>query len=263
MQIPNDGFTCITCRVAFKDADTQRLHYKTDWHRYNLKRKVAELPSVTSEEFQRRVLNQRIADAVMKRDTRTYCRICGKSFGNQKAFDNHLNSKRHKDNEKNAPDDDVVKESSRKPNNRMEIEEESDIEEVDSDEWDDDIENPIDNNECLFCSHKTRNFIKNLEHMTIVHSFFIPDIEYCTDLEGLLRYLGEKICDGFMCLWCNDKGRTFHSAEAAKSHMTDKGHCRMLHEGVALAEYADFYDYSSSYPDANDENADEEVNKKY
>lgn len=31
--------------------------------------------------------------------------------------------------------------------------------------------------------------------------------------------------------------------------MTDKGHCKMLHEGIALAEYADFYDYSSSYPD--------------
>lgn len=31
--------------------------------------------------------------------------------------------------------------------------------------------------------------------------------------------------------------------------MRDKGHCQLLHEGIALAEYADFYDYSSSYPD--------------
>lgn len=75
-------------------------------------------------------------------------------------------------------------------------EEESDIDEVDSDEWDDDAENPIDNNDCLFCMHHSRNFIKNLEHMTTVHSFFIPDIEYCTDLNGLLRYLGEKISEG-------------------------------------------------------------------
>lgn len=75
-------------------------------------------------------------------------------------------------------------------------EEESDVEEVDSDEWEDDTENPIDNNDCLFCMHHSHNFIKNLEHMTIVHSFFIPDIEYCSDLNGLLRYLGEKISDG-------------------------------------------------------------------
>ncbi len=53
------SFTCITCRVAFNDADLQRAHYKTDWHRYNLKRKVAELPPVTAENFQQRVLAQR------------------------------------------------------------------------------------------------------------------------------------------------------------------------------------------------------------
>ncbi len=53
------SFTCITCRVAFADAELQRGHYKTDWHRYNLKRKVAELPPVTAENFQQRVLAQR------------------------------------------------------------------------------------------------------------------------------------------------------------------------------------------------------------
>lgn len=34
--------------------------------------------------------------------------------------------------------------------------------------------------------------------------------------------------------------------------MIDKGHCKMLYEGDALAEYVDFYDYSSSYPDHED-----------
>ena len=53
------AYTCITCRVAFADADLQRGHYKTDWHRYNLKRKVAEMPPVTAENFQERVLAQR------------------------------------------------------------------------------------------------------------------------------------------------------------------------------------------------------------
>ena len=53
------AFTCITCRVAFADADLQRSHYKTDWHRYNLKRKVADLPHVTAEGFNQRVLAQR------------------------------------------------------------------------------------------------------------------------------------------------------------------------------------------------------------
>ena len=45
------SFTCITCRVIFVDAELQRTHYKTEWHRYNLKRKVAQLPAVTQEDY--------------------------------------------------------------------------------------------------------------------------------------------------------------------------------------------------------------------
>ena len=41
--------------------------------------------------------------------------------------------------------------------------------------------------------------------------------------------------------------------------MIDKGHCKLLHEGDAIAEFADFYDYSSSYPD--EENNDNEERK--
>lgn len=96
-----DLFTCITCRVGFKDGELQRLHYKTDWHRYNLKRKVAELPPVTAEDFQSRVYIQRSADEFEKSDKSVYCGPCRKSFGNKNAFDNHLNSKKHRENEKN------------------------------------------------------------------------------------------------------------------------------------------------------------------
>lgn len=60
-------FTCITCRVAFKDLEIQRQHYKSDWHRYNLKRKVAELPPASAEEFQKKVIAQRNKDDKKKR----------------------------------------------------------------------------------------------------------------------------------------------------------------------------------------------------
>lgn len=48
--------------------------------------------------------------------------------------------------------------------------------------------------ECLFCSHHSRSLLKNVAHMTKVHSFFIPDIEYLQDLQGLFSYLGQ--CSG-------------------------------------------------------------------
>lgn len=89
--------TCLNCRVRFKDANLQRDHYKTDWHRYNLKRKVAELPPVTAEEFQKRVIQQKLAVALSAQETVFYCMPCGKHFGSEKSHDNHLNSKKHKD----------------------------------------------------------------------------------------------------------------------------------------------------------------------
>lgn len=45
--------------------------------------------------------------------------------------------------------------------------------------------------DCLFCSHHSCSLVKNVAHMTKVHSFFIPDIEYLSDLKGLIQYLGK------------------------------------------------------------------------
>jgi pre-60S factor REI1 len=51
----SNSFTCISCLVAFDTGEDQRNHYKTDWHRYNLKRKVAEMTPVTQVEFAKRL----------------------------------------------------------------------------------------------------------------------------------------------------------------------------------------------------------------
>jgi len=32
--------TCNACNAGFDDEEQQRLHYRSEWHRYNLKRKV-------------------------------------------------------------------------------------------------------------------------------------------------------------------------------------------------------------------------------
>lgn len=45
--------------------------------------------------------------------------------------------------------------------------------------------------DCLFCPHHSSCLMKNVAHMTKIHSFFIPDIEYLSDLKGLIRYLGK------------------------------------------------------------------------
>ena len=37
-----------------------------------------------------------------------------------------------------------------------------------------------------------------------------------------------------------------------QKHMSDKGHFKILHESNTLAEFADFYDYTSSYPEGQE-----------
>lgn len=300
-------FTCLTCHVAFFKFELQREHYKSDWHRYNLKRKVAELPPVTAENFQQRVLSQQSNLPTGEQDNAQYCQYCRKHFSNQNAFSNHLNSKKHVEavekkgngnisivdqkNVRNAEKNNELVAVNAKELSSQQIKDaqnllkkletqslssstktlkntknvstcdDSSDEDEDMEDWEDVEGEPLGLEECLFCSTVSSDLSENLQHMTDVHSFFIPDIEYLVNLEGLISYLGEKVGTGFICLWCNEKGKSFYSAKSVQQHMVDKGHCKLLHEGSVLEEYAEFYDYSTSYPDHSDNEvaSDEEI----
>lgn len=53
--------------------------------------------------------------------------------------------------------------------------------------------------DCLFCPHHSKSLLKNVAHMTKVHGFFIPDVEFLVDLRGLIRYLGEFTWASELC----------------------------------------------------------------
>jgi pre-60S factor REI1 len=106
---------------------------------------------------------------------------------------------------------------------------------------------------CLFCATKSASLEDNLTHMSEAHSFFIPDAEYLVDLTGLITYLGEKIAVGNVCLYCNGRGREFRTLDAVRKHMVDKSHCKLAYDKEAeMLEIADYYDFTSSYPDAEE-----------
>lgn len=263
-------YTCITCRVSFADGDIQRRHYKTDWHRYNLKRKVAEMPPVTAEVFQQKVLAQK-AELEAQQQTRArtmHCRSCGKTFSTENAYGNHMSSKKHKDMEASRAKkgeslitEGIDKLATKESKAEETVEKNIDSEKAESssiDDDDDDIEeDTLEVEDCLFCPHHSVSLEENLRHMTRSHSFFIPDVEYVVDLKGLLTYLCEKVGIGNICLYCNDKGKNFFSREAVQCHMVDKGHTKINYDGDAILEYADFYDFSSSYPDYNPDEEDQ------
>ncbi|KAK1345295.1 hypothetical protein QTO34_014006 [Cnephaeus nilssonii] len=297
-------YTCITCRVAFDDPELQRAHYKTDWHRYNLKRKVADMAPVTAEGFQERVRAQRAVAEQESQGTATYCTVCSKKFACLNAYENHLKSRRHVElerkavnrrvemmNEKNlekglggdSVDKDAmnaaiqqvikaqpspkkappaprkesggpgaVAEGGRAADDRdpaekpprlqwferqakklakQQGEEESEEGDLDGDDWED-----IDSDEEM--EGEDADSMDELEEQ---------DAE--EEEAGGGAPPGEKVGVGKICLWCNEKGKSFYSTEAVQAHMNDKSHCKLFTDGDAALEFADFYDFRSSYPD--------------
>ncbi|KAF9126594.1 hypothetical protein BG015_004675 [Linnemannia schmuckeri] len=206
-------FTCLACHVAFKTADIQREHYRSDWHRYNLKRKMVELPPVSADMFAQKVTaqKQKDADDQAAADDSSECKTCRKSYSSKNAFENHLASKKHKETEAKLKANPHPAKA---------------------------VEKPV------------KSDVDNIEHMTKYHGFFIPDLEYIVDLEGLIKYLGEKVSVGNICLHCNGKGRQIKSLEAVRKHMVDKGHCKIPYDTESeMMEIVDFYDFRSSYPE--------------
>ncbi|KAJ1031468.1 hypothetical protein NDA13_001861 [Ustilago tritici] len=93
-------FTCLSCSIAFPNPDDQRTHYRSDLHRYNMKRRVANLPPVKAEVFNAKILERHtaLAQKAQTAVTPDKCEACDKKFASQNAYRDHLNSKKHKEN---------------------------------------------------------------------------------------------------------------------------------------------------------------------
>lgn len=203
--------------------------------------------------------------------------LCSKAYTTENAYRSHINSKKHKENELKAASNPRVTLG----DSKMEVES-APIPPaspsptpnpptpapaavgltVDDDASDDEINQTIDekiaaarsrisSTQCLFCPNASSSMEENLTHMSTAHSFFIPDADYLIDLPGLINYLGEKIAVGNVCIFCNGKGREFKTLHAVRKHMADKSHCKIAYDTEAeKLEISDYFDFSSSYPDA-------------
>jgi len=71
---------------------------KSDWHRYNLKRRVASLPPISSDVFTEKVLHARAVTTAEadKAYFERVCEACEKSYYSENAYQNHLSSHKHK-----------------------------------------------------------------------------------------------------------------------------------------------------------------------
>jgi len=124
------------------------------------------------------------------------------------------------------------------------VEENEEEEEEEVDLADEEEQPEINPCQSLFDSHISQSPEASLEYMASTYSFYLPDAEYCIDLEGLLGYCSEKIRIGNICLYCQ---KMFKSGEGVLKHMRDKRHCKILYEaGKDLEEFGVFYDFSEA-----------------
>lgn len=167
-----DKYTCLCCKVKFESLVLQKEHFKTQWHSYNLKRKICNLDTIDLVNFNEILSNERaLKDKLISIET---------SVG-----------------DKDYDDDDD--------------EDWEDIEqEPDKNEEERLLSRVIKSETCLFCGCKSADIKSNLRHMNSLHGFFIPEEQYLVDLEGYMEYLGFKVGAGGICLWCNKQFASIH-----------------------------------------------------
>jgi pre-60S factor REI1 len=200
---------------------------------YNLKRRVASLPSITREVFK---------DEVQKAEA-----------SSSKSND--------RDNASSASEKAT---STKSPNVR------SSSPATDSGEegQEEDLEEAFQSTtHCLFCNSNAAaataedsasSLEANLQHMLTVHGLFIPEPTHVSDLATFVRYLATVVSRYHECLYC---GAARDSTDAVQQHMRAKGHCMLNFEREPeLLEFWEFGDVDVDN-DSDENEADVETRR--
>jgi hypothetical protein len=323
--------------------EKRRQHYRSDWHRVNLKRRTAQLPPLSEAEFTERCRNWESGGETVQMDfggledentssseepwssysvkvpvgsalpedalfsaarfarssavngerqpssRRVACIWCLKEFSSEKALQQHERTARHREKlrELGIPESDEQHQHQKQQQQQLisGASKETSLETADLDAWLAERmqeARPLDIHECLFCNHKVAvdenvseqersgALLANLRHMAKEHSFFVPYIEYCYDLAGLVRYLGVKVGLGYCCVFggrvvplsqdttdsaeqlFERRAEVFSSLQACRNHMRDAGHCRLpdFDQEEVWDEYQEFYSFTPVRADA-------------
>lgn len=230
LQNPSDSlidrkakYTCMGCRLKFETADLQRTHFKTEWHLYNLKRKVCKLDLIDLDSF-----------------NKIHSAATAASINSSQQLKPQPAIQHNKPPDTVEPQDDDAE-------SEWEDEEVLDGDDLLDEDYDEDeaeamLARVVKSDTCLFCDKKSNSISSNVIHMNLMHGFFIPEEQYVIDLDGLLEYLGFKVGAGCTCIWCNKQFSTLHGV---RLHMVHKDHCKVyFNQEKAVEEFKEFYDYS-------------------
>lgn len=232
---------CTSCRVRVYGVAARHQHYKSELHVVNVQRKTAALPGFTLSEFAARLAAVRVqaaADGAAASGTRRshHCGVCAKRFSSERALENHIGSRRHRDALRARAPSEVTVEGSDEEEDAMEhrLAEASEIPPT----------------VCVFDGHVSETVEANVAYMAATFGFYLPYVDALDDIEGLLVYLGMKVGLGYACVECD---KAFASVPAVQHHMRSKQHCRMTaDDDVWVAEYASFYEFGNDVASEGD-----------
>ncbi|THD21836.1 hypothetical protein D915_007450 [Fasciola hepatica] len=232
---------CSTCGVEVLSHD-RTIHVRSEWHVYNLKRVVANLPPIPEDIFL--LKKQAFCEPVSQTEKKTYCNACKTLFHNNRSFDAHLKSKRHIRNSELRDRIELTTSSpSVIPNEDVPPSE-------DLLGWENNARpQALPLGACLFCDKILRSkgvteseedssslAARVLAHMLDAHHFLVPYPDRLVDPVGLLIELGRIVGEERSCISCGRqfygrKGSTTKSPvalKAVRNHMLDKpGHMQL------------------------------------
>ena len=256
-------------------------HYQTQWHQYNLKRRQAGLPMLLEADFEARLaaaqalrnetkvagkdhLKQSKSRKENKKKNKgdrsntiddntngavrmvpqvpTYNRIKEEQERADTTTESPLEAtpmETTNDNENDKSPKETTVETPATDDEKNQDMQEADADNAAALEPPEKVE--IDPLQSLFDRHLSATVEANVDRMYRKYGFFVPDREYCSDLEGLVGYLHEKIKLGHMCIYCH---RVFTTWQGCQKHMISKQHTKIRYEaGIDMEDLSVFYDF--------------------
>jgi len=232
MDAPDSIQAATATGVEFNDRQQLKDHYHSDYHRYNLKRKVAGLPMLTPEQFERRQAQEAQKPVLEIKHQRKEDRKANR----KSKKDDKLDKQQQKMQQKLAK-----AEAKKKAVEAGEMEEDESAESDEEGEWldEEDLDEEVEviHGQSLFDEEILKDWPEVLMYMQKKFGFIIPHIERVKDMEMLCTYLQIKINQCCRCLYTSKR---FRSPEAAKDFMRAKGNTR-FNSDTFEEEFGRFY----------------------
>lgn len=230
------GFYCPTCHFNFDGETEFKLHYHSDIHHYNMKRKLVGLKPATEAQFQRQLQKVQIdKEKADKKNQSYYCEVLNQKFSNYTTFAARINTKKYQ----KALEDFKNKSMSVDANKDMEEDKPEQVNMGDGFKKKTQTATTLDSTSiCLFSNCMYESFEKNLKEMQRKYGFFIWDEKNCVKKEQLIKYLAKLIQKDYKCIYCQQR---FKSADSCQKHIIAKQHALMNSD--QFDQYERFYDF--------------------